>query len=92
MVRVGANAQEYGVARASRSTNRNGGGAMTGFVRIAAEGYQTEAALKGWVNATWISLRLFQRRGRLKHLRSEKRKIVIGHGRQGADAEAPAYM
>lgn len=50
MVRVGANAQDSALREPHVQPIETAGRTMTGFVRVASEGYQTEAALKGWVN------------------------------------------
>ena len=50
MVRVGANAQDAALREPHIQPIEMAGRIMTGFVRIAPEGYQTEASLKVWLN------------------------------------------
>ena len=50
MVRVGANAQDAALCEPHVQPIEMAGRIMTGFVRIAPEGYQTEASLKVWLN------------------------------------------
>jgi TfoX/Sxy family transcriptional regulator of competence genes len=51
MVRVGADAYDAALGAPHAQPIEMAGRSMTGFVRIAPEGYQTEAALKAWVNS-----------------------------------------
>jgi hypothetical protein len=50
MVRVGANAQEAALSEPHVQPIETAGRAMTGFVRIAPEGYNTEASLNAWLD------------------------------------------
>ena len=50
MVRVGANAQDAALREPHVQPIEMAGRIMTGFVRIAPEGYQTEASLKAWLD------------------------------------------
>ena len=50
MVRVGANAQDAALREPHVQPIEMAGRAMTGFVRIAPEGYNTEASLNAWLN------------------------------------------
>ena len=50
MVRVGADAYDAALREPHVQPIEMAGRSMTGFVRIAPEGYQTEAALKVWLN------------------------------------------
>ena len=50
MVRVGADAYDAALGAPHAQPIEMAGRSMTGFVRIAPEGYQTEAALKVWLN------------------------------------------
>ena len=50
MVRVGANAHDAALREPHVQPIEMGGRTMTGFVRIAPEGYHTEASLKAWLN------------------------------------------
>jgi TfoX/Sxy family transcriptional regulator of competence genes len=50
MVRAGASAQDRALREPHVQPIEMAGRTMTGFVRVTAEGYQTEAALRGWVN------------------------------------------
>ena len=49
LVRVGAGAQQSMLGEPHVSPMDMGGRTMTGFVRVAPEGYRTEAALKAWI-------------------------------------------
>ena len=49
LVRVGADAQSEMLAEPHVEPMEMGKRMMAGFVRVAAEGYQTEAALKTWL-------------------------------------------
>ena len=49
LVRVGAEAQQSMLAEPHVLPMEMGRRTMTGFVRVAPEGYQTEAALKTWL-------------------------------------------
>src|SRR5262245_34807421 len=49
LVRVGADAYEQMLAEPHVQPMEMRGRTMTGFVRMAAEGYRTDAALKKWV-------------------------------------------
>src|SRR5262245_49418549 len=49
LVRVGADAHEQMLAEPHVQPMEMRGRTMTGFVRVAAEGYRTDAALKKWV-------------------------------------------
>ena len=49
LVRVGAEAQQSMLGEPHVSPMAMGGRTMTGFVRIAPEGYRTEGALKAWI-------------------------------------------
>jgi hypothetical protein len=50
MVRVGANAQDAALREPHVRPIEMAGRTMTGFVRIAPEGYHTAAALKAWLD------------------------------------------
>jgi TfoX/Sxy family transcriptional regulator of competence genes len=50
MVRVGVEAQDATLREPHVQPLEMAGRTMAGFVRVAPEGYQTEAALKAWVN------------------------------------------
>ena len=50
MVRVGAHAQDAALREPHVQPIKMAGRAMTGFVRIANEGYHTEASLKAWLD------------------------------------------
>jgi TfoX/Sxy family transcriptional regulator of competence genes len=50
MVRVGANAQDAALREPHVQPIKMAGRTMTGFVRIAPEGYHTEASLKAWLD------------------------------------------
>jgi TfoX/Sxy family transcriptional regulator of competence genes len=49
LVRVGADAQQSALGEPHVSPMGMGGRTMTGFVRVAPEGYRTEGALKRWI-------------------------------------------
>jgi TfoX/Sxy family transcriptional regulator of competence genes len=49
LVRVGAHAQEKMLGEPHASPMEMRGRTMTGFVRVAPEGYRTEAALRKWL-------------------------------------------
>jgi TfoX/Sxy family transcriptional regulator of competence genes len=49
LVRVGAQAQQSTLGEPHVSPMVMGGRTMTGFVRVAPEGYRTEAALAAWI-------------------------------------------
>ena len=49
LVRVGAGAQQSMLGEPHVSPMDMGGRTMTGFVRVAPEGYRTEGALKAWI-------------------------------------------
>ena len=49
MVRVGADAQDSALREPHVEPVEMGGRAMTGFVRVDPQGYQTEDALRRWV-------------------------------------------
>lgn len=49
LVRVGADAQQSMLAEPHVEPMEMGKRMMAGFVRVAAEGYETEAALKTWL-------------------------------------------
>src|SRR5215475_3897289 len=49
LVRVGADAHEQMLAEPHVQPMEMRGRTMTGFVRVAAEGYRTDAALKKWI-------------------------------------------
>jgi hypothetical protein len=65
---------------------------MTGFVRIAPEGYHTEASLKAWPDRALDFVTTLPAKRSAKHLRSEKRKIDVDRDRPGVDAQALAYV
>src|SRR5277367_2350851 len=50
MVRVGANAQDAALREPHVQPIEMAGRAMTGFVRIAPEGYHTEVSFKAWLH------------------------------------------
>ena len=50
MVRVGADAYDAALREPHVQPIEMGGRTMTGFVRIAPEGYHTEASLNAWLN------------------------------------------
>jgi TfoX/Sxy family transcriptional regulator of competence genes len=49
LVRVGAHAHERMLCEPHVSPMEMGGRVMTGFVRVAPEGYRTDAALRKWI-------------------------------------------
>ena len=49
LIRVGVDAQERILGEPHVRPMEMGGRTMTGFVRVAPEGYRTDAALKKWV-------------------------------------------
>jgi TfoX/Sxy family transcriptional regulator of competence genes len=50
MVRVGADAQDLMLSGPHVQPIEMAGRTMTGFVRVAPEGYQTEVGLRAWLN------------------------------------------
>lgn len=50
MVRVGADSQDSMLSEPHVQPIEMAGRTMTGFVRVAPEGYQTEAGLRAWLN------------------------------------------
>jgi hypothetical protein len=65
---------------------------MTGFLRIAPEGYQTEAALEAWLNRALDVVATLTAKGSFKTPPQRESKADVGHDRPGVDAEALAYM
>lgn len=58
LVRVGAEAYEQIIAEPHVQPMEMGGRTMSGFVRVAAEGYRTGAALRKWVERGVAAARL----------------------------------
>jgi hypothetical protein len=82
LIRVGADAQEWILRESHVRPMEMGGRTMTGFVRVAPEGYRTDATLKKWVkrgldgvtSRLANSSRRRQRRGEGIVKRPDKRK------------------
>jgi hypothetical protein len=72
MVRVGADAYDAALHEPHVQPIEMAGRTMTGFVRIAPEGYHTGASLKAWLNRAFDFVATLPAERSSKRLRSEK--------------------
>ena len=74
LVRIGAPARERMLCEPHVSPMEMGGRVMTGFVRVAPEGYRTDAALRKWIEQGLEGVAARSENGLRKGLRRGDRK------------------
>jgi TfoX/Sxy family transcriptional regulator of competence genes len=74
LVRIGAPARERMLCEPHVSPMEMGGRVMTGFVRVAPEGYRTDAALRKWIEQGLEGVAARSENGLRKGLRRGERK------------------